>query len=84
MGSQSNYDTCARCGIVAKLHGPGMAGCDRFQPATTAQEAADATEAARAAGEHRERTYKQLRRAVANWHLTEARRLLDQLQEGHQ
>lgn len=83
MGSQHHDQTCARCGIVARMHGPGLAGCERFKAAATTREAARATEAARAHSERRERAYKQLRRAVANWHLQEARELIEELQAEH-
>ncbi len=81
MGSHNDLDICARCGRVRRIHGTGLAGCADFTPAEDDVCAADATEAARAAGERRERAYKQLRRAVANWRLDEARRLLDELME---
>jgi len=83
MGTQTQFDVCAGCGIVRKLHGTGLAGCGRFTAAHSAQEASAATEAARQAGADQERTYAALRRAVASWHLSEARELIDQLQAQH-
>ena len=80
MGSQDHGLTvCTSCGVVAKLHGTGLAGCATFTPAQDDVEAAAATEAARSHQQHREATYKALRRAVASWRLDEARRLLEDL-----
>ena len=81
MGSHHELDVCAGCGKVRRMHGTGLAGCTTFTPAQDDLHAAEATEAARTHAEHRERTYKQLRRAVANYRLDEARRLLDDLME---
>lgn len=79
MGSHHELDVCSRCGKVRRMHGTGLAGCATFTPAQDDVEAAAATEAARAHGEHREATYRRLRRAVASWRLDEARRLLEDL-----
>lgn len=65
--------------MVRRMHGTGLAGCIDFTAAVDEVEAAAATEAARAHGERRDRTYRELRRAVANWRFDEARRLLDEL-----
>lgn len=83
MGSQHEHDTCGSCGIVRRMHGPGLAGCGRFTAAADDLHAMDATEAARAAGEHRERTYNDLRRAVQSWRLTEAREIIEELMAGN-
>ena len=74
--------TCARCGIVRRMHGPGLAGCTRYTEATD-REAAEATEAARARSQHRERAYNDLRRAVQSWRLTEAREIIEELMAGN-
>lgn len=77
--------TICRCGHVLRVHSvledPGrqpcnVCVCEAFREA---QDAAAATEAARASGEHRERTYNQLRTAVARHRFDDARRLLDEL-----
>ena len=76
-------DVC-RCGHAARVHSVLESGdcrgcgCHTFTPA---EDPDAATEAARSHLEHREATYKALRRAVASWRFGEARRLLDELQE---
>ena len=64
------FDVC-ECGLIRRV-----CRCETFTPA---EDPDAATEAARAHQEHREHVYKELRRAVANYRLDEARRLLEQL-----
>lgn len=78
--------TC-RCGHVERIHN-ALDGtecracvCPAFTPAQTAQDAMNATEAARLVAVARERAYGDLRRAVANYRLSEARNIIDRLQE---
>jgi len=83
--------TTCNCGHALRIHSVledpehqecRACRCDAFTAAADDLNAMEATEAARAAGEHRERTYTALRRAVANWHLQEARRLIGELIDG--
>ena len=74
--------TICTCGHADRVHSVLESGdcrccaCHTFTPATDPDAA---TEAAREHSMHRERAYKALRRAVANYRLDEARRLLEQL-----
>lgn len=74
--------TTCQCGHHERMHSVlegtecRVCRCGAFAPATDPEQA---TEAARAHGEQRERAYNALRRAVANYRLDEARRLLEQL-----
>lgn len=77
--------TICRCGHAHRVHSvledPEHQECRacRCEAFTEAQDAAAATERARATGEHRERLYNQLRTAVARHRFDDARRLLDEL-----
>lgn len=73
MTATDPFIVCA-CGRVYKVH--PVSDCDHFTPAVDPDAA---TETARAAGEHRERLYNQLRTAVARHRFDDARRLLDEL-----